>query len=95
MKCLSTIAQLKVPANVESFLFLRWNGSLIDSLLEDSSSGCHVNKECKVLICYLFFYFYVSPMECLGDDVIKATQIKSQVISKEQSLAVSEECCHE
>lgn len=95
VKCLSTIAELKVPVNVDSLQFSRRNDSVSDSSREDGSSGRHVNKECKVWNCQLFFHIYMSPTDCSGDDVIKASQLKSRVISKEQSLAVSEECCHE
>lgn len=95
VKCLSVICQLKVPTSIESLYFVRDNGKKLLLHLDEDIAEDTAETLCAVRLCRLLYQVYVAPPGCNNEDVALSARSISKSISKELSLAVTNECCHE
>lgn len=96
VKCLSVLCNFRIPITVESLCFERNND---DSLHIYFSEKKDVNMPDKsihcVHLCRLFYQVYIPKGNCPNNLILDFAQALSKKFSKELSLAITNECCHE
>ena len=95
VKCLSVVCQLNVPTSIESLYFIRDNGKPLNLHLHDVDVDESEESQYAVRLCRLLYQAYVASPCCNNEDVMESARSISKNISKELSLAVTNECCHE
>ncbi len=96
VKCLSVLCNFRIPITVESLCFERNNDDTLHIYFSEKKDINLPDKSIRsVHLCRLFYQVYIPKGTYTNDYILQSAQALSESISKELSLAVTNECCHE
>jgi hypothetical protein len=96
VKCLSVLCNFRIPITVESLCFERNNDDTLHIYFSEKKEINLPDKSIRsVSLCRLFYQVYIPKGTYPNDYILQSAQTLSKSISKELSLAVTNECCHE
>ena len=96
VECSFFFYYFRIPITVESLCFERNNDDTLHIYFSEKKDINLPDKSIRsVRLCRLFYQVYIPKGTYPNDYILHSAQALSESISKELSLAVTNECCHE